>query len=728
MNIGNTFKKVVSKVKGTGTNVNNVNEKTAEDKKVEDDEKGLLKIEKWQNKLNLDMSAHNTFRSNASLWDSLYNGTKTVFSSNGNNVSNQNSSDVNSTHNARQVVNIVAQLIEAQIDPTVLKPSVSAVESEDAMDRRKMIEGMLNYFSEGSELERIVSENERIVKKNGLCAFKVYYNPDFKARTYMGRIETINPHPCNIIPQKGIYRVKDMDRLFHIENRTIDQLCRKYGEEFRTDLEDDGAEYEYIEYFSTTNENGSNSNTDMISVVEAWYKDKDSDVGLFVWAGETILKDMPKFFYKRDDKGKIITTEEVEIEIPSNNVDQATGQPIMTNQLVTVECKVSKSFPFVIWYNIPREKSFYGKADPEIIADQQEGIKKMLSMEEEKQIKGTTKIFVRSGSGLKNKLTNAISQIIETDDPSGDLKVVDLKTSERSLIELYQIYLQAAKDVLGVTEASQGRADSTTLSGVAIETLSKNTDARMGIKKFEKQIAFRELYKIYYDFILAYYDDKIPYRVQGSDDYEYGYFDKGKLLKQDASGEYYYPDFDIYINADEGLPKDKNFIMQVAQSALQQQAILPSDFWLIMDSIGYPNASFIYEKSKEREQQAQQQAQQAQQGQATSPNESVTYKDLPPEGQVQMALQAGIKLTPEMIMNHLQNTNNMQQQQKMQQQEIQNQPQQPQTQPQAQPQVSNEHRNAIVEAIKGLPIELQHKLLSANPETQSKIINGLVQK
>jgi len=566
----------------------------------------------WKEKLNEAMTSHSSFRDNSNNWDRQYHDEDagkdtTIYMSNKSKAEEELDSNVN----------ITMQLIEGSIDITVPKPAVSAIESADGMENRKMIEGILTYMSEGAGLQRIVSENERITKKNGFSVMKIMFDPDYNGRTYKGRIETTNPHPVNFVPQPGIGHVEDMDYCFQIDNKTIDYVCRTYGEEFRKDLELESAEYIGLEDFG---EEQKQKTDNMVSVIECWYRDEDGEIGLITWADDTILRDLPKFYYPRDKNGEIEDAEMVDIEVPREQpiqLDQQ-GNEVLTMQpqepqsiTVEVERKVPKRFPFVLWYNIPKEKSVYGISDCQIIKRQQESIKRMITKEERKQNKGTTKIFTRKGAGLVGKLKDAESQIIETDDPTGDVRVVDIKTPSNGIYELYGLQLQAAKDLVGVTEASQGRSDTSNMSGKALETLSANTAARLSIKTNEKYMAFRELYSLMYEFIIAYYDDKVPFRVEGAAEVEYGYFDKSKLLKQDIAGEYYYPEFDIYINADAGMAKDKNFMIQIADKAMATGAADAIDYWTIMDSINMPNASFILERARERlkmQQQAEQEA------------------------------------------------------------------------------------------------------------------------
>lgn len=555
-------------------------EKTAQKMEVNE------RLRKSQEQLARAISSHSTFRSKASIWDDLYNGTKAVSPVTGPTyMSNRFGADVQAKpQDARQVVNIIFQLVESQIDKYIPRPLVEAREEEDHDFKREMVEGMLTYLSEGPALRRLNTENERICKKNGFSVIKVVYNPDKKAHNWRGEISIVNPHPINIIPQPGVHRVQDMDYIFHIENRTIDYICRVYGEEFREQLVDASAEFTDFERLG--NMEGLEQNSDMRSLVEKWFKDKDGDIGVQTWCDDIEIRYIEKFFYRRDENGEIVTQEEIETE----------------EGTITVDVFVPKKLPFVIQYNVPKEKSFYGKSDPEVIFDQQEGIKKMLSIEEEKQTKGTTKIIVRAGTGLKDKINNAVTQVLETDDPQSDVKVIDMKTHDGTLVERYTMYVQAAKDALGVTEASQGRAEVSNLSGKAIELLAVNSSKRMDSKKEEKDLAFIELYQLLFDFLVAFYDEPRPFRIDGPENKPiFGYFERSKLLKKDIAGTYYWPEFDINITADMGLPKTREFVLTTATEALQYGAITPTGYWTILQSINFPNADKMLEMAQQME-------------------------------------------------------------------------------------------------------------------------------
>lgn len=616
--IGDVLKGMVGKMKGVK-------------EKMDKEEAEQMLLEKWKSKLEDAMQDHNGFRAQCAINDEQYNNSKSVSSGRSTGRVSSPAGDTQTTKDARQVIGLTFQLIESQIDISIPSPRVDELEEVDG-ERKKMVEGQLKHFSESDELKVIVSENERIAKKNSYAIMKVCYDPNYDGHTYRGKIEIRNPHPNNVVFQKNVYKIEKMNHMWHIENRNIDEVCLEYGEEFRDMLELDGAEYNYLEDFSALTFRES-TNNDMISVIECWYKDKEGDVNVLTWANDTILRHEKKFFYKKDlvvgENGKHYETVAMEQYDEQGN--------IIGYQDVQVIAKIPKDFPFAIHYNIPKEKSIRGKADPEIIFDQQEAIKKVMSNEEERLIRGNTKVFVRKGSGLANKINNSITQIIETDNPTADIYVVDMKTQDRSLKEYYDLMVTAAKDSLGVTDAGQGIINSGQLSGRAIEKLSDNSTGRLAPKMFQKHIAFSQIYRKCFDFMVAFYDDKRPYKFGEGQSKVYGYFNKSSLIKQDSAGEYYYPDFDIGITTDSGIPKDARFMLDFINNAGDRMDNV--EYWTVAENLGIQGASDILEMEKQKQemmieqQQAEQEMaqQEIMQKQGMPPQQATGQPEAPPQ-------------------------------------------------------------------------------------------------
>ena len=573
-------------------------------------------LEKAQRRLEIAMSDHESFIAECGEYDDLYNGTHNI---------------EGSTQQAEQVVNMIYKNIEASIEPYLPQPRVDPYEENDLLGK-KMIEGQLMQLAQSPELLALNNENERVVKKNSIAFFKVGFDPDFDFHTSKGKIKITSPHPVNVVPQPNVYKIEDMDYIFHIESRSIDYVCRAYGEEHRDRLEGFHEKYSNLETYMEDSYVSSDK-SDMVSLVEYWYKDKDNDVCLLTFVEDLVLRDDKKIFYKDtlvteeetdEETGEVIEKmyEKVLLEAEIPNPVDPQGPPVLVSEEVNVRPHIIKRFPFIVWYNTPKEKSFRGISDVEVVKDQQIGLNKVLSNEQRKVILGTTKIFVRKGSGLKGKITDAALQIIETDNPMADMVVHDMSTGNRSSREFISMLDSFGQQISGITNASQGLI-ATSLSGQAIQQLTMNAQQRLTPKKVQKNIAYTQLYRLCFEFMLAFYDDRVPFRYDKDNSPTYGHFDKSALCKMDEGEEFYYPLFDVSVQVDDGIAKDRKAMIDMIMAIGNHME--PADLWEAMERVGFPGAEKIKDRAIEREglQEAQMELQKAQQEFASMQNEIV---------------------------------------------------------------------------------------------------------
>jgi hypothetical protein len=112
-----------------------------------------------------------------------------------------------------------------------------------------------------------------------------------------------------------------------------------------------------------------------------------------------------------------------------------------------------------------------------------------------------------------------------------------------------------------------------------------------------------------------------------------------ELIKTNA---FYYPKVDIEISVGEGVRHSKAFTL-AATEQLAKTEINPINKEIIksqIDIMDLPNKQAI----KDSIDQALQ-PQQPQQAAADKPNLAINFKDLPPDGKIQLAAQAGIQLS-----------------------------------------------------------------------------------
>ena len=301
-----------------------------------------------------------------------------------------------------------------------------------------------------------------------------------------------------------------------------------------------------------------------------------------------------------------------------------------------------------------------------LFRDLQDALKKVVSTIEEKIMRGGAVVTAQDDHNIN--LSNQLYQIIKGNPQQLNmLKVLNLEANIGQDMRVAQYLYKIAQSTLGITDSFQGKPSRTAQSGKAKQMQVQQAAGRMQSKQYNKIASFKDLFRILFEFKLAFYDEQRPYLRKGdNNEDEYAIFNKYDFLEKSSAGEYYY-NTDFLITADGAdLPKDKTWIMQQTLELFKMQTMTPSQLWQTLADLGYPNAKQFFKQAQEQEAQAQQmQAQQAQmqqqpQQQQKGPSESIAFKDLPPEGQAQMAAQAGIQITPQHI---VQNQANQQQSQ-----------------------------------------------------------------
>ena len=106
-------------------------------------------------------------------------------------------------------------------------------------------------------------------------------------------------------------------------------------------------------------ESSSSNENNKVTEIIAWYKDKDGDIGRFVWCNNTVLEDMPKYYHRRPD-GTVQDTETL-----TEDVQKPTGEVIPTG--TEVPYYIPKHYPLVVRPNVPKTFAFGGQSDIDVI-------------------------------------------------------------------------------------------------------------------------------------------------------------------------------------------------------------------------------------------------------------------------------------------------------------------------------------------------------------------------
>jgi hypothetical protein len=189
------------------------------------------------------------------------------------------------------------------------------------------------------------------------------------------------------------------------------------------------------------------------------------------------------------------------------------------------------------------------------------------------------------------------------------LRCISLQPDISKNLHYAEEQYQRARQLLGITDSYQGRADSTATSGKAKEFAAKQSAGRLESKRVMKNSCFAQLFEVMAKFIIAYTDEPRAMIVKSSaGETRYDVFCKYDYLCRDASGELYYNlDFLFATDAAATLAANREAMWQETRKNLKDGALgNPTDvgtlimFWKIMEGLHYPGADAVRKSLEER--------------------------------------------------------------------------------------------------------------------------------
>lgn len=536
--------------------------------KKEIDKEKRKSLDLWQSRFEKSKTAYSDDLAEMKLYDSYYEGSRTVYNK-----------EVAANKVASNVRNICYELIESQVDSSIPLPKVTPIHEEDA-EKAKLIEKVLCNEIKLMRMHKINDMQERTVPVMGGSFFLVEWDNKKGTHCTTGDLSIQDRNPKHVIPQAGVNEIEDMDYIFVWYNQTKSYIKRKYDVE----VQDGNTEMTESDDVDTTD-------TDLVTVITAYYRDDDGNIGKFTWANDDILEDIKdyqarrlercvkcgaikegnvcpncgskKFEVKSEDYEELVDSitisggktlnpfdyAEKEMLLDENGLPMVdeNGQTMVTFGKKKVPYYKPNVFPFVLRQNVSRSGKLLGFSDIKAIRDQQDAIKKYGTKIDEKLLKGGSYVTLPDG--------------VEVEKNSEDLNILRLKTpNEKAMIDVINLQpqvsydqtereqnYQSAKSTLGITDAFQGKYDASATSGTAKQYSINQAAGRLESKRVMKNDAWSKLYEVMFKFLLAYADQPIDISSEGTDgNTEFAHFDRYEFLKVDASGELYWDDEFIF--------------------------------------------------------------------------------------------------------------------------------------------------------------------------------------
>ena len=589
---------------------------------MKEEEKQNKALKGWQDKLSLAQagtSATSTLRDEREM---IYLGTSSV-DGNVNSSGNQNGP----RKKANNVVNLVLEFIETNVDSTIPQPSVRT-KLPGFETQATMIEDSLTADITELGITAINDVNERTTPVQGFSSMLVGWNPDFKHHLYRGELSIESVHPKRIVPQPGIFDIQLMDYFFILSSVTKAFIKKRY------DVDVENSTEQFPDLNSLVSNTSQPNNPDMVTEVVCWYKNDDGEVSKFTWCDDIVLEDLSSF-YSRRIGGKVVEEEEL-----ASEVTLASGEILKAG--TKVPYFTPTRYPLIIRENIPLNFAFGGQSDVDVIRDQQDAHKKVVSTIEEKVMRGS--VIITALEDHRLNISNELYAIVRGNQTElAALGVKNLSADITQDLAFASQQYKAAQSTLGITNTFQGKSDSTAVSGIAKQIQVNQAGGRLRSKEANKYAAYKQLYEIMFEFKLAFYDELRPFVNKDADGKDsFGDFDKYQFLVRDKAGVLYYnTDFIFQSDAGAGLPRDKMWLFTQASEQLKYGAFNPTPasvaFWTQMVAQKYPNAKVILDTINKQIEAL------AKTPPPPVPKQTMAYKDLMPDAQSQMLEKMGIQ-------------------------------------------------------------------------------------
>ena len=577
------------------------------------------KLHFWQDKYAEALNQHRNTLSKIDNYFNIYEGSG--------DIRNKDGAVTGKTDSVRKVV---FELIESQTDLVVPMPKVTSLSGNE--NRAMTIEHYIMNEIDRLDFDKIADMQARTTPIAGASFFHVEWDNGVNTRNTVGKLKVSDLDPRCVIPQPGIVAINDMDYIFlRLEETKLD-IKNRYDIEIPKLRDISQSDPDMDE----------TNNDDLVTHIYCYYKDNHNNICLFSWVDDIVINDLENYFARKEyrcskcnepkiaDQDKCpkcgskkfelkdVTNEKITLH--QNKIDPLTGQTLAEDIEIEVPYYTPKTFPIVKRVNVSKRNSFIGSSDVDAIKDQQNDLNISMDKIKQKLLKGGSIVTIPEDCDFK--ATDEELKIVKLKDPSQKalFDAVAIQPNISTDLGFLELNYNVARQTIGITNSYQGREDSTATSGKAKQISAENAAGRFESKKTMKNDAYADLYKVMFQFMLAYADE--PRSIYYQDEYgqmQYKMFDKRMFIDRDDAGEYFYDD-EFVFDTDESSTLANN--RQLMWSETRNNFISgaygdPADantlvmYWQMMDTLHYPGAKQALKFASDRLQR-QQEAQERQ--------------------------------------------------------------------------------------------------------------------
>ena len=552
------------------------------------------------------------------------------------------------------VRNIVFENVESQISSAIPQPKVTPRRKKDE-HLADVIEHFLRNELDRLPFEAINDLAERTVPIQGGVGFLVEWDNTKRTSTTVGEVNVTLIHPKQFAPQPDVYTsIADMDYFIVKVPTTKGYIERRYG----VVLENEGE--------SEPDVRGGDGPTseENLTLYLGYSLNDHGGIDRYTWVNDTELENLKDYQARRQPvcaacgKVKPLHGQEVngtvyaggecpwcggkhweervqdfeQLRVPVHRSDGTEIGGMMesideTGLPVSVPAKIPfykpDCYPIVLQRSVSVFGQLLGNSDVDMIRDQQNTSNRIEQKIIDRLMKAGTRITLPDRPDLRTDSEDSErwyigkptdKQLIDVYDFSGNLQY--------EMAYLAQVY-EEARQIIGITDSFQGRADTTATSGKAKEFSAAQAAGRLESKRVMKNAAYAELFEVMFKFWLAYSDEPRPVTYKDSTgETVYEEFNRYDFLELGEDGQWHWNDqFLFSCDTSAPLASNREAMWQETRQNLQTGAFGdPSRmetlilFWAKMEELHYPGAA---QTKKHLEELAQQQEMAAMQQRVT---------------------------------------------------------------------------------------------------------------
>ena len=294
--------------------------------------------------------------------------------------------------------------------------------------------------------------------------------------------------------------------------------------------------------------------SDTVTVIVCFYRDEEGEIGRFVFSGDLILSDEPKYYKRKSEicinchksRGKC-SCDKPNFKKIDDNIEFINDEGLPMVKMV--DYYTPKDFPIVIRKNNQGENSLYGGSDCERIRGQQQALNKVESRILQKLIRaGVTPIIPENSTvTLSNAIFGQVIKMRAGESTQNYGKIDTTPDISQDIKEADRLYEQA-KRILGISDALQGTDNlSSSESGYALQLKINQATSRLESKRRLKYLAYSEIYRHVFQHYLAFADEpRSLYYKDVFGELHLSEFNRHNFIEDDGYGGFCYSDYYLF--------------------------------------------------------------------------------------------------------------------------------------------------------------------------------------